>query len=92
MSYQQYIERKKIISQSYGFAAKEINNKLFPFQQDIVKWSLMKGRAALFTMTGTGKTMMQSEWAQRVHEQAGGNILILAPLAVSNQTVREAQK
>ena len=92
MDYQQYIERKKIISQSYGFAAKEVNRQLFPFQQDIVKWALMKGRAALFTMTGTGKTMMQSEWAYRVHEHTGGNILILAPLAVSNQTVREAQK
>lgn len=92
MNYQDYISRKKVVAESYGFNAQEINEKLFPFQRDIVRWALMKGRAALFTMTGTGKTMMQAEWAQRVHEQTGGNILILAPLAVSSQTVREAEK
>ncbi|MDD5487069.1 MAG: DEAD/DEAH box helicase family protein [Dehalococcoidales bacterium] len=92
MSYSEFIERKKIITQSYGFAASRINTLLFPFQRDIVKWALMKGRAALFTMTGTGKTMMQCEWAHQVHRHTGGKVLILAPLAVSSQTVQEAQK
>src|SRR5699024_6458979 len=43
-------------------------------------------------MTGLGKTLMQLEWARQVHENTGNNVLILAPLAVASQTVREAQK
>lgn len=65
---------------------------LFPFQSDIVKWALRKGRSAVFADCGLGKTAIQLEWSQKVVEQTGGNVLILAPLAVSEQTVNEGQK
>lgn len=63
-----------------------IHERLFPFQRDLVRWAVRKGRAALFADTGLGKTGMQLEWARLTGERA----LILAPLAVAQQTVREA--
>jgi len=57
-----------------------------------VKWALRKGRSAVFADCGLGKTAIQLEWSQKVVEQTGGNVLILAPLAVSEQTVNEGQK
>lgn len=63
-----------------------IHARLFPFQRDLVRWALRKGRAALFADTGLGKTAMQLEWARLTGERA----LILAPLAVAQQTIREA--
>lgn len=61
---------------------------LKPFQRDIAAWALRKGRAAVFADTGLGKTLMQLEWAAR----AGDAPIILAPLAVAQQTVVEAAK
>lgn len=65
---------------------------LFDWQQQIVRWALRRGRAALFCDTGMGKTALQLSWAQQVHMQTGGDVLVLAPLAVTAQTVREAAK
>lgn len=65
---------------------------LFPHQRDIVTWALRRGRAALFAGTGLGKSLMELAWAQAVHQATGTNILHLAPLAVSAQMVREADK
>ena len=65
-----------------------LNPQLFDFQADIVRWALRKGRAAIFADCGMGKTAMQLEWAKHIP----GKVLILAPLAVSTQTVREGQK
>lgn len=65
-----------------------INPQLFPFQRDIVRWALRRGRAAIFADCGLGKTPMQLEWARHIP----GEVLILAPLAVAAQTVREGAK
>ena len=66
----------------------DIHPALFPFQRDLVAWAVRKGRAALFADTGLGKTRMQVEWARLV----GVPTMIVAPLSVARQTVREAQK
>lgn len=66
----------------------ELHSALFDFQRFIVSQSLRKGRYAIFCDCGLGKTPMQLEWAQKVP----GRVLILAPLAVAQQTVREGQK
>ena len=65
---------------------------MFEFQKDLTRWNLLKGRSASFASTGLGKTFMQVEFANQVHQNTGENVLILAPLAVSQQTVREAKK
>jgi hypothetical protein len=70
----------------------ELPSALFAFQHDITKWALKRGRAALFAGTGLGKSLMELSWAQAVHEATGKDILHLAPLAVSTQLAREAEK
>lgn len=65
-----------------------INSTLFPFQRDIVRWALRKGRCAIWADTGLGKTFIQVEWARHID----GDVLIVAPLAVVQQTVNEAAK
>jgi superfamily II DNA or RNA helicase len=88
-SYSEFIESKRIVDAHTGLAnVPELNPALFPFQRDIVNWALKRGRAAIFADCGMGKTPMQLEWAKHVP----GEILILAPLAVSAQTVREGEK
>jgi superfamily II DNA or RNA helicase len=64
----------------------EIHSSLFGFQQAITQWAVRKGRAAIFADTGLGKTRMQVEWARLTGER----MLILAPLGVTQQTIREA--
>lgn len=94
MNYQEFLRSKKIIHRSDGIniSRDSLHPQLFDFQKDLVWWALKKGRAALFASTGLGKTFMQVEWANKVYKHTGGNVLILAPLAVSMQTVREAAK
>ena len=65
-----------------------IHPKLFEWQKDIVQWAIKKGRCAVFLDTGLGKTFIQLQFARLLNEQT----LIIAPLSVARQTVREAQK
>lgn len=76
----------------FGIPPEDLNPRLFPWQADLVSWALLRGRAALFEETGLGKTGQQLEWARRVHEHTGGDVLVLAPLGVGHQTVAEAEK
>lgn len=94
MEYKEFLENKIISIQESGFPVKDgcLNNKLFDFQKHIVKVACKKGRYAIFADTGLGKTIMQLEWARLVNEYTKKPVLILAPLAVSNQTIKEGQK
>ncbi|WP_028982864.1 DEAD/DEAH box helicase [Sporolactobacillus terrae] len=94
MDYGQFLHQKEIKIPSSGIEIKrsELHERLFDFQKDIVKWALKKGKAAVFAGTGLGKTLMQLEWSRQIYIKTNHNVLILAPLAVSSQTVREAQK
>lgn len=88
-SYQDFLANKFISDIETGLEkTPKLNQKLFGFQKDIVSWALRRGRAAIFADCGMGKTPMQLEWARHVP----GNVLILAPLAVSEQTVSEGKK
>lgn len=88
--YSEFLKRKGSIVRNLGpkVTTAEINAKLFPFQRDITRWAIRKGRAAIFADTGLGKTFMQLEWARLI----GGRCLIVAPLSVARQTVREGVK
>ena len=66
----------------------KLNKHLFTYQKDIVEWALRRGKAAIFADCGMGKTIMQLEWADKIN----GKVLILAPLAVTNQTVEEGKR
>ncbi|MDH5244833.1 MAG: DNA methyltransferase [Betaproteobacteria bacterium] len=92
--YEEFIASKRLMVEPQGFEVDDglINPQLFPFQRAIVRWALHRGRAAIFADCGLGKTPMQLEWAAHVHRQTGGDVLILAPLAVAAQTAREGAK
>lgn len=90
MNYEEFLQSKSFLLESSGFDANEVDEHLYPFQQDIVKWALRKGRAAIFADCGLGKTIMQLEWAHKVYLHTNKPVLILAPLAVCEQTKKEA--
>ena len=92
--YQSFLESKKISAVVSGFEIDKslLNPMLFNFQRDIVAWALRRGRASIFADCGLGKTPMQLEWAKHVTSHTQGDVLILAPLAVSQQTVGEGEK
>src|SRR5438132_12890570 len=75
-----------------GFLEPTVNQKLFEFQCDIDRWSIERGRAAIFADCGLGKTPMQLQWAESVTRKLNRPVLIHAPLAVSKQTEREGKK
>lgn len=91
-NYDAFLAQKIKAAKPVGFECAEISDALFPYQKKITQWSLRRGRAALFCDTGMGKTAMQLEWAHRVSMETGKPVLILAPLAVAEQTKRECDK
>lgn len=90
--YSEFIERKTHYGSENGFAPTFLPDKLFPFQATIVEWATRKGRAAIFADCGLGKTFMQLVWAENVARHTGGRILVLTPLAVAFQTIKEGEK
>lgn len=92
MTYSDLIEQKRHFGGDSGFDPITIPRFLFPFQVELVTWALRKGRAAVFADCGLGKTAMQLVWAQNVAEKTNRPVLVLTPLAVAKQTVREAEK
>lgn len=90
-SYAEFLARKKAAHGNAGFQS-EASTWLYPFQQEIVQWATLKGRAAVFAECGLGKTPMQLDWARAVADHTDGRVLVLAPLAVAAQTAREGDK
>jgi len=93
-SYHDFLTSKRMDAPAVGFAVAPdaLSPLLFDFQRDIVRWALQRGRAAIFASYGLGKTAMQLEWSDHVARHTGKPVLILAPLAVAEQTAREGEK
>lgn len=91
-AYQQFLDRKRHEGADSGFAPTFMPGKLFDFQQAMVEYAVTKGRAALFEDCGLGKTVQFLTWSQNVIEHTNRPVLVLTPLAVAGQTVREAEK
>ena len=89
-NYQDFLASKRLVVRASGkqVSREDVHPLLFEFQRDLVMWAVRKGRAAIFADTGLGKTFMQLEWARLI----GGRSLVIAPLSVARQTVREALK
>ena len=94
MNYNEFLETKTKSHISSGFDINEsdLNQNLFDFQKHIVKIALKKGRFSIFADCGLGKTLMQLSWAESIYNKTNEKVLILAPLAVVEQTKREAKK
>lgn len=92
-AYQEFLARKRIVDPMTGIPGTvDLPSVLKPHQNDIVRWALRRGRAAIFAGTGLGKTLMELTWAEKVNVFTGKPTLIFAPLAVAEQHITEAEK
>ncbi len=92
VNYQEFLSKKQHRIKTQGFEPGPVHDLLFPFQRDLTKWAIRKGKAAIWAGCGLGKTLMQLSWADQVSKHTGQPVLILAPLAVSTQTQAEGEK
>ena len=94
MQYKDFLKTKEknFISSGFKVKDKDLNINLFDFQKHILKIAIEKGRFAIFADCGLGKTLMQLSWAECIFKKTNKKVLILAPLAVINQTKNEATK
>jgi len=92
MTYAEYIQSKRRNACDAGFVPNKLSAYLFPFQRQCVEIALRKGRFCLFEDCGLGKTLQQLAWADAVVRHSGRDVLILAPLAVTDQTIAEGRK
>ena len=88
--YEKFLESKlkSVLPTGIDVEPCAIHSMLFPFQRDITRWALKRGRCAVFADTGLDKTFIQLEWARLIAKR----ILIFAPLSVARQTIREGKK
>ncbi|MDF2931244.1 MAG: methylase [Chryseobacterium sp.] len=94
MRYEEFLNSKsrKIIESGFDISSESLNPNMFDFQRYIVCNALKKGKFAIFADCGLGKTLMQLEFAHQVTIYTQKPVLILCPLAVSGQTIKEGEK
>ncbi|MCK4958028.1 MAG: helicase [Planctomycetes bacterium] len=92
MNYTEFLRQKMDYGSDSGFEPTFMPSFLFDFQSFLTDWAIHKGRAAIFADCGMGKTPMQLVWAQNVVQHTNRPVLILTPLAVTGQTLEEAEK
>ncbi len=92
MDYEEFLKNKAQLSGNFGFDPVFMPEMMFDFQRNITEWAIRKGRAAIFADTGLGKTLMQLVVAENIVRKTNGNVLILTPLAVAFQFIKEADK
>lgn len=92
MSYSEFLASKAQLGSMDGFAPVWMPDFLYDFQAALLDWSVRCGRDAIFADCGLGKTPMQLVWAENIVRKTNRSVLILTPLAVSQQTIQEAEK
>jgi SNF2 family DNA or RNA helicase len=93
MEYQEFIKSKQRKPKAFGFdPPNKLNPKLRPWQAKVVRWSLKRGRSALFEECGLGKTVQQLVWAEEVHKHTRKPVVVHCPVGVRAQTRDEAKK
>lgn len=92
ITYREFLNKKVQLGDFYGFNPIFMPAFLFDFQVALLEWSIRKGRSAIFADCGLGKTPMQLVWAENIVRKENRNVLIVTPLAVGHQTIREGEK
>lgn len=94
MTYDEFLKTKEMRAEACGFEIDRdsITLTAFDYQKDIIEWACKKGKCAILTGCGTGKTLMLLEWARAVSEHTNKPVLIVSPLSVVQQTERESRK
>jgi hypothetical protein len=91
-AYAAFLARKAQNDADAGFAASFFPDAAFDFQRALIEWTVRKGRAAIFADTGLGKSLIEAAVAENIVRHTNGRVLVLTPLAVGAQWVREAAK
>jgi hypothetical protein len=92
MTYQDFLESKKHTGIDYGIEPNFIPDAMFDFQKHITQYAIKKGRCAVFLDTGLGKTIIQLIIAKNYIQHTNKPVLIITPLAVAFQFIKEAEK
>jgi hypothetical protein len=92
MNYEQFLESKKHTGIDYGIDASFFPDQMFDFQKYISEYAIKKGRCAVFLDTGLGKTIIQLTVATNYVRHTNKPVLIITPLAVAFQFIKEAEK
>lgn len=94
MDYKAFLKAKIELAKETGFdvSLDDINPILKPHQKDAVKWAIKGGRRALFESFGLGKTIQELEWCRLIVKKEGGKALIVLPLGVKQEFIRDAQE
>ncbi len=92
MNYKEFLNQKKHSSIDYGIEPKYIPDTMFDFQKYIARYAIKKGRAAIFVDTGLGKTLIELVVAVNYVQHSNKPVLIITPLAVAFQFIKEAEK
>jgi hypothetical protein len=93
MTYDDFLRAKVAIAPSTGAQVEvtDIHPILKPHQRDITRWALAGGRRAIFASFGLGKTLIQLEICRLLQTQTGGKTLIVCPLGVRQEFLRDAR-
>jgi hypothetical protein len=92
MEYKKFLIQKSQLSNNYGIEPTFIPDYLFDFQKHVSEYAIKKGRAAVFLDTGLGKTIIELVIAKNYIQKTNKPVLIITPLAVAFQFIREAEK
>lgn len=92
VEYADFLARKSHWGENAGFEPSFLPESLFDFQRALVEWATKKGRAAIFADCGTGKSVIELVWAENIIRKTNKPVLIVTPLAVSYQMIREGEK
>lgn len=90
MTYEQFLESKRHISQNFGINPKWLPDSMFDYQKYVTEYAIKKGRCAVYT--GLGKTVIELTIAKNYVEETNKPVLIITPLAVAFQFIKEAKK
>lgn len=90
MNYEEFLIQKRHTSNNYGIDCNYIPEGMFDFQKYITEYAVKKGRCAVFVDTGLGKTIIELATAVNYVRHTNRPVLILTPLAVAYQFIKEA--
>lgn len=92
MDYNSFLESKRHSSKNFGIAPLFIPDNMFDFQKYVAEYGIKKGRCADFLDTGLGKTIIELITAYNYVLKFNKPVLIITPLAVAFQFIKEAEK
>jgi len=92
MNYKEFLNKKTHLSGEFGFEPVFIPDQMFDYQKALLSFAVKKGRSAIFADCGLGKTLIALAYCQNIVQKTGGRALIITPIAVGHQFVREGEK